>query len=50
MTKPRKLRAFLYHASQDKAIVREFYQHPPAEGWIDLWLDEEELLLPSVLK
>lgn len=40
----RKLRVFLCHASQDKPVVRELYQHLLAEGWIDPWLDEEKLL------
>src|SRR5258708_25514772 len=40
----RKLRVFLCHASQDKPIVRELYQRLLAEGWIDPWLDEENLL------
>jgi len=40
----RKLRVFLCHASQDKPIVRELYQRLLAEGWIDPWLDEEEIL------
>ncbi len=44
MTEPRKLRVFLCHSSQDKAIVRELYQRFLAEGWIDPWLDEEKLL------
>ena len=39
----RKLRVFLCHASQDKPIVRELYQRLLAEGWIDPWLDEENL-------
>jgi hypothetical protein len=37
----RKLRVFLCHASQDKAIVCELYQRLIAEGWVDPWLDEE---------
>jgi len=40
----RKLRVFLCHSSQDKPIVRELYQRLNAEGWIDPWLDEENLL------
>ena len=44
MTETRKLRVFLCHSSQDKPIVRELYQRLNAEGWIDLWLDEDELL------
>jgi formylglycine-generating enzyme required for sulfatase activity len=44
MTEARKLRVFLCHSSQDKPIVREFYQRLNAEGWIEPWLDEEKLL------
>lgn len=44
MTHSHKLRVFLCHASQDKAIVRELYQRLSAEDWIDPWLDEEKLL------
>jgi len=43
-TPDRKLRVFLCHASQDKPVVRELYQRLNAEGWIDPWLDEEQLL------
>ncbi len=39
-----KLRVFLCHASQDKPVVRELYQRLNAEGWIDPWLDEVNLL------
>lgn len=45
MTKPRKLRVFLCHASQDKPVVRELHQRLKKEGWIDPWLDEEKLTL-----
>lgn len=41
--RPRKLRVFLCHASQDKPIVRELYKRLNYEGWIDPWLDEEKL-------
>jgi hypothetical protein len=41
---PNKLRVFLCHASQDKPIVRELYKALQAEGWIEPWLDKEELL------
>ena len=44
MPEPRKLRVFLCHSSQDKPIVRELYQRLLAEGWIDPWLDEENIL------
>ena len=39
-----KLRVFLCHASQDKAIVRELYERLTNEDWVDPWLDEEKLL------
>lgn len=39
----RKLQVFICHASQDKPIARELYQHLFGEGWIDPWLDEEKL-------
>jgi formylglycine-generating enzyme required for sulfatase activity len=38
------LRVFLCHSSGDKPAVRELYQKLNAEGWIDVWLDEEKLL------
>jgi hypothetical protein len=44
MAGPRKLRVFLCHASQDKPVARELYQKLSAEGWIEPWLDEENLL------
>jgi hypothetical protein len=37
------LRVFLCHSSGDKPIVRELYQKLVAEGWLDVWLDEEKL-------
>lgn len=40
----KKLKVFLSHASQDKSTVRELYYRLKSEGWIDPWLDEEELL------
>lgn len=40
---PRLLRAFLCHSSDDKALVRNLYQHLRADG-IEPWLDEEDLL------
>jgi len=43
MTTNRPLRVFLCHSSNDKPIVRELYQKLRAEGWIQPWLDEEEL-------
>lgn len=44
MPTKRRLRVFLCHASQDKPMVRDLYQRLLAEGWIDPWLDEEQLL------
>lgn len=43
-TKNRKIRIFLCHSSKDKSIVHELYHRLNAEGWIDPWLDEENLL------
>jgi len=40
----RPLRVFLCHSSSDKPTVRELYQKLSAEGWMDVWLDEEKLL------
>jgi hypothetical protein len=40
----RSLRIFLCHSSNDKPTVRELYQKLSAEGWMDVWLDEEKLL------
>jgi len=47
----RKLRVFLCHASQDKPIVREFYQRLLAvpqgddKGWIEVQLLRGEIWL-----
>jgi len=43
-TKNRQLKVFLCHASDDKPTVRELYHQLCAEGWLDVWLDEEKLL------
>jgi hypothetical protein len=43
MPEARKLRVFLCHSSQDKPAVRELYKRLGGEGWIDPWLDEENL-------
>jgi formylglycine-generating enzyme required for sulfatase activity len=40
----RPLHIFLCHSSNDKPSVRELYQKLSAEGWLDVWLDEEKLL------
>lgn len=39
-----QLRVFLCHSSADKPVVREVYEKLASEGWIDPWLDEEDLL------
>jgi hypothetical protein len=44
MSKHRKLRVFLCHASDDKPAVRDLYKRLTAEDWLQPWLDEEELL------
>ena len=41
--KQRSLRVFLSYASQDRPAVRELYQRLKTEGWIDPWLDIENL-------
>jgi signal transduction histidine kinase len=38
------LHVFLCHSSQDKPAVRELYHKLSAEGWIDVWFDEKNLL------
>ncbi|MBI1877020.1 MAG: toll/interleukin-1 receptor domain-containing protein, partial [Chloroflexi bacterium] len=40
----RPLRVFLCHAAADKPTVRDLYQRLQSEGFIQPWLDEEELL------
>jgi hypothetical protein len=40
----RHLKVFLCHASPDKPQVFELYKRLAAEGWIDPWLDVENLL------
>ena len=39
----RRLNVFLCHAKEDKPTVRELYRQLSAEGWLDVWLDEENL-------
>lgn len=39
----RRLNVFLCHAKEDKPTVRELYRQLTAEGWMDVWLDEENL-------
>ncbi len=40
----RKLNVFLCHAKEDKSTVRELYRQLTAEGWMDVCLDEQNLL------
>jgi formylglycine-generating enzyme required for sulfatase activity len=40
----RPLHVFLCHSSSDKPTVRELYRKLSAEGWMDVWLDEEKIL------
>jgi hypothetical protein len=42
---PPKLKVFLCHASEDKPIVRELYEHLRTDGF-DPWMDSE-LLVPG---
>ncbi len=39
-----KLKVFLCHSSNDKPTVRELYRQLTAEGWMDVWLDEQKIL------
>ena len=41
----RKLKVFLSHAPADEAAVRQLYDQLNAEGWIDVWLAEENVLV-----
>jgi len=43
-TQNRPLKVFLCHIHEDKATVRDLYRQLYAEGWLDVWLDEEKLL------
>lgn len=43
MPENRLLQVFLCHSSNDKPTVRELYRQLSAEGWLDVWLDEEKL-------
>lgn len=40
----RKLRVFLCHTLQDKAVARELYDLLETEEWIDPWLADEKLI------
>lgn len=42
--KASKLIPFLCYAKENQPIVREFSQLLKAEGWIDPWFDEEDIL------
>ena len=39
-----KLKVFLCHSTNDKPTVRELFCQLTAEGWIDVWLDEQKIL------
>src|SRR5258706_10690282 len=41
---PKQLKVFLCHASNDKPAVRELYHQLTDEGWMDVWMDESNLL------
>jgi formylglycine-generating enzyme required for sulfatase activity len=40
-----KLNVFLCHAKEDKPMVRELYRKLAAEGWINPWIDEKNIIL-----
>lgn len=44
MMNKRQLRVFLCYASEDKPLVRDFYQRLLSEGWIEPWMDEGKIL------
>ena len=44
MTSQPKLIPFLCYAKENKVVVREFCAKLKAEGWIDPWFDEEDIL------
>ena len=39
-----RLKVFLCHAKEDKPTVRDLYRQLTSEGWLDVWLDEINLL------
>jgi hypothetical protein len=41
---PEKLIPFLCYAKENVETVRQLAEHLKAEGWIDPWLDEEDIL------
>jgi len=43
-SKEPKLVPFLCYAKENKVVVREFSERLKAEGWIDPWFDEEDIL------
>jgi len=40
----RKLKVFLSHAPADEAVARQLYEQLNDQGWIDVWLAEENVL------
>jgi hypothetical protein len=44
MMNKRQLRVFLCYASEDKPLVRDFYQRLLSEGWVEPWMDEGKIL------
>ena len=40
----KKLIPFLCYAKENQVVIREFSQRLKAEGWIDPWFDEEDIL------
>jgi hypothetical protein len=43
-TTDRKPRVVLSYAPEDKFIIQDFHRQFDAEGWIDLWLEEERII------
>ncbi|MCC6260423.1 MAG: toll/interleukin-1 receptor domain-containing protein [Anaerolineales bacterium] len=41
---PQKLIPFICYAKENKQIIRAFSEKLKAEGWIDPWLDEDDIL------
>ena len=39
-----KLIPFLCYAKENQMVIREFSKRLKAEGWIDPWFDEEDIL------
>ena len=40
----RSLKVFLSYASQDKSAVRDFTRRLTDQDWVDVWVDEKNLL------